>query len=232
MSRIGFVGVGNMGQPMALNLLKAGHEVTVFDVVEQACAPLVEAGAAQAGALAEAVKDRDFVVTMLPEGRHVREAYTGQGGVIASVSSGTLLLDCSTIDVATAREMAGDARAAGLSMIDAPVSGGTMGAAAGTLTFMVGGEPASFEAAKPILEIMGAKLVYCGPAGNGQAAKICNNMVTGIALLASAEAFTLAEGLGLDKQAFFDVISTSSGGSWVTNNLCPMPGVVPSAALQ
>ncbi|MCB1740028.1 MAG: 3-hydroxyisobutyrate dehydrogenase [Gammaproteobacteria bacterium] len=229
MSRIGFVGIGNMGRPMALNLLAAGHQVTVFDLVTDACKPLAEAGAVVAGTLAEAVKGQEFVISMLPEGRHVQDAYIGQGGIIASLDAGTQVIDSSTIDVATAREVAAEARARGFDMLDAPVSGGTTGAEAASLTFMVGGSAEGFERARPILEAMGKRIVHCGEAGNGQAAKICNNMVTGIVMIAASEAFTLAERLGLDKQAFFDVISTSSGGSWVVNNMCPAAGTVPSA---
>ena len=229
MSRIAFVGLGNMGGPMALNLIAAGHSLTVYDVWAGACDAAVAAGAAQAQTLSEAVTDQEVVVTMLPEGSHVRDVYIGQGGVLASVSAGTLLVDCSTIDVATARSVAADARGGGLEMLDAPVSGGTGGAEAGTLTFMVGGEADAFARALPILESMGKRIVHTGAAGNGQAAKICNNMVTGISMIAASEAYTLAERLGLDRNTFHDVISNSSGGTWVISNMCPSPGTVANA---
>ena len=229
MSRIAFIGLGNMGGPMALNLISAGHSLTVFDVNVEACIPAVAAGAVRAQTLAAAVADQEVVLTMLPEGRHVRDVYIGQGGILTSVGTGTLLIDCSTIDVETARAVAADAREGGLAMLDAPVSGGTGGAQTGTLVFMVGGDADAFARAQPLLAVMGDRIVHAGGSGNGQAAKICNNMVTGISMIAASEAFTLAERLGLDRNTFHDVISNSSGGTWVISNMCPSPGTVPNA---
>ncbi len=229
MAQIGFIGVGNMGGPMAQNLLKAGHAVTVFDLAAAAVARLVEAGATAAASPQDAVRQAEVVVTMLPAGRHVREVYAGPTGILAAARRGTLFIDSSTIDVATAREVAQAAEAAGMPMVDAPVSGGTGGAAAGTLTFMVGGPDAAFERARPLLENMGKTIVHAGGAGNGQAAKICNNMVLGISMLAVSEAFVLAEKLGLDHQKLFDISSTASGQCWSLTSYCPVPGPVPTS---
>jgi 3-hydroxyisobutyrate dehydrogenase len=223
-SRIGFIGLGNMGGPMAANLVKAGHTVTGYDVVP---ASLERFEGKKAGDLAEAVGDAEVVVTMLPAGPHVRKVY--DEGVFPAARKGTLLVDCSTIDVETAREVSRKARDKGFGMLDAPVSGGTGGATAGTLTFMVGGEAADFERAKPILERMGRTIVHAGPAGNGQAAKICNNMILGISMVAVCEGFLLAERLGLDAQKLFDISSKSSGQCWSLTTYCPVPGPVPTA---
>ena len=229
MARIAFIGVGNMGGPMARNLLKAQHAVTAYDPVDAALAEIVEAGASRAASAAAAVKGAEGVVTMVPAGPEVHEVYLGAGEVLAAVEPGTLLIDCSTIDVATARDVAAAAAAQGLEMVDAPVSGGTGGAVAGTLTFMVGGPEEAFEKARPILEHMGARIVHCGAAGNGQAAKACNNMMLAINMLGVAEGFTLADNLGLDRQTLFDVVANSSGQSWAVSNYCPVPGPVPAS---
>ncbi len=229
MATIAFIGLGNMGGPMAKNLLKAGHEVRGYDLSEKALADAVAAGIKQAGSPTEAVKDADIVITMLPAGKHVRAAYGGQGGLIAGAKKGVLLIDCSTIDVESARVVAAEAADKGLEMVDAPVSGGVGGAAAGTLTFMVGGPDAAFAKAKPILEKMGKNIVHCGGAGNGQAAKICNNMILGVSMIAVSEAFMLGKRLGLDAQRLFDVASTASGQCWSLTTYCPVPGPVPTS---
>src|SRR5690606_36054872 len=197
MAEIGFIGVGNMGGPMARNLLKAGHAMHAFDLSAQALQGVLDAGARAAGSAAEAAGAGEVVVTMLPEGRHVRSVYLGEGGVLAAARQGALLIDCPTIDVATAREVAAAAAEKGFDMLDAPVSGGVGGAEAATLTFMCGGPDAAFARAKPILEQMGRTIVHCGGSGNGQAAKICNNMILGASMIAVSEAFVLAEKLGL-----------------------------------
>jgi 3-hydroxyisobutyrate dehydrogenase len=229
MARIGFIGLGNMGLPMVKNLLAAGHDVTAFDLVAAARDAAVAAGAQAPGGAAEAVAAAEVVITMLPEGRHVREVYQGPGGVLEAVADGTLLIDSSTIDVATARAVCQAAAARGREMIDAPVSGGVAGAANATLTFMIGGEESAVERARPILEKLGTTLVHTGPSGNGQAAKVCNNMMLAISMIGVAEAFTMAERLGLSAQALFDVASRSSGQSWALTGYCPVPGLVPSS---
>jgi 3-hydroxyisobutyrate dehydrogenase len=229
MARIGFIGLGNMGGPMARNLLKAGHRVTAFDLVPDLIAQLVKDGAIAATSPAEAARAAEIVVTMLPAGEHVREVYLGAGQVLKTAAPRTLLIDSSTIDVETAREVAAAAAAAGRLMVDAPVSGGTAGAAAGTLTFMVGGPAEAFAAAQQFLEAMGKTIVYAGGAGNGQAAKICNNMILGISMIAVSEAFALAEKLGLEAQKLFDIASRSSGQCWSLTSYCPVPGPVPSS---
>lgn len=229
MARIAFIGVGNMGGPMARNLMTAQHAVTAFDPVEAALDAVVEAGAARAASAAAAVRGAEAVVTMVPAGPEVRDVYLGGGEVLEAVDPGTLLIDCSTIDVATARDVAEEAAARGFEMVDAPVSGGTGGAIAGTLTFMVGGPDAAFGKARPILEHMGARIVHCGPAGNGQAAKVCNNMMLAISMLGVCEGFTLADNLGLDRQTLFDVVANSSGQSWAVTSYCPVPGPVPAS---
>lgn len=221
MARIGFVGLGNMGAPMARNLAKAGHEVSAFDL--SAAAMAAATGCTPAASAAEAATGAAFVITMLPAGRHVRDAWLGAGGM-AAAAPGAVLIDCSTIDVATAREVA-----TGLPMLDAPVSGGTMGAENATLTFMVGGPDAAFATAEPILQAMGRSIVHCGPSGAGQAAKACNNMLLAISMIGTAEAFVLAEKLGLSHQALFDVASKSSGQCWALTTYCPVPGPVPGS---
>jgi 3-hydroxyisobutyrate dehydrogenase len=229
MSEIGFIGVGNMGGPMVRNLLKAGHRITVFDLVPAAVARCAEAGAASAASAQVAVAGRDIVITMLPAGKHVREVYLGAGGILGAVRPDTLLIDSSTIDVATAREVGAAAAQAGIPMIDAPVSGGVGGAEAATLTFMVGGPDAAFARARSVLEQMGKTIVHAGPSGSGQAAKICNNMILGISMIAVGEAFVLADRLGLDRQKLFDIASKSSGQCWSLTSYCPVPGPVPSS---
>ena len=227
MAKIAFIGLGNMGGPMAANLAKAQHHVVAFDLSEAAVAAAVEKGAHRAASAAEAVKGAEVVVTMLPAGKHVREVY--ERDVLPNASKGALLIDCSTIDVDSARHVAALAAKAGLEMVDAPVSGGVGGATAGTLTFMVGGGEASFGLARPILEKMGKNIVHAGASGNGQAAKICNNMILGVSMIAVSEAFMLAKRLGLDAQKMFDVVSTSSGQCWSLINYCPVPGPVPAS---
>jgi 3-hydroxyisobutyrate dehydrogenase len=230
MTAIGFIGLGNMGGPMARNLIAAGHRVTGFDVVPEARAAAAEAGITVAAGAAEAVREAEAVVTMLPAGEHVREVYLGAGAVLASVGAGTLLIDSSTIDVAAAREVQGAAEAAGFDMLDAPVSGGVAGAEAGSLTFMVGGSEAAFARAKPLLDVMGRNIVHAGGPGNGQAAKVCNNMILGISMIALAEAFTLGEALGLDPKKLFDISSKASGSCWAMLNHLPLPGIVETSA--
>ncbi|ALV29394.1 3-hydroxyisobutyrate dehydrogenase [Pannonibacter phragmitetus] len=229
MASVGFIGLGNMGGPMAANLVRAGHAVKGFDLSPEAKAQLEAAGGKAVASVAEAVRDADAVVSMLPAGKHVRAVYTGEEGVLASARPGTLLIDSSTIDVDSARAVAQAAASAGMVMVDAPVSGGVGGAAAGTLTFMVGGEDAAFERAKPFLEVMGKTIVHAGGSGTGQAAKICNNMILGISMIAVSEAFILAERLGLDAQKLFDISSTASGQCWSLTSYCPVPGPVPSS---
>jgi 3-hydroxyisobutyrate dehydrogenase len=219
--KIGFIGLGNMGAPMAANLVAAGHAVTGFDV-----AGVTVEGVTAAASAVEAATGAEVVITMLPNGAILRSV---AAEVLAAMTPGAVLLDCSTVDVASARAVAAEAEAAGIGALDAPVSGGVGGAAAGTLTFMVGGGDAAFETARPLFDIMGQKAVHCGPAGNGQAAKICNNMILGVTMIATCEAFALADKLGLDRQAMFDVVSTSSGYSWTMNAYCPAPGVGPKS---
>lgn len=227
MSTIAFIGLGNMGGPMAANLVKAGHTVIGVDVTEAAIERHVAAGGARAGSIAEAVAGADAVVTMLPSGREVNALYLGPQGIVANAKAGALFIDSSTIDVDTARAVAKAAAEKGFAMLDGPVSGGVGGAAAGTLTFMCGGEDDTFARAKPLLDQMGKTIVHAGGPGNGQAAKICNNMILGATMVATCEAFALAEKLGLDQQRFFDIASVSSGQSWSMTSYCPVPGVGP-----
>jgi len=229
MSRIGFIGLGNMGLPMAANLVRAGHEVVGFDVVKPLAGKLSALGGFAAETIAAACGGAEAIITMLPAGEHVRDVYGSPGGVMAAAGVGTLLIDSSTIDVATAREVAARAAAKGLAMVDAPVSGGVGGAEAGTLTFMVGGPDGAFARARPILEAMGKTIVHAGGSGNGQAAKICNNMILGVSMIAVSEAFLLAEKLGLDAQRLFDISSKSSGQCWSMTSYCPVPGPVPTS---
>ncbi|MFO7921846.1 MAG: 3-hydroxyisobutyrate dehydrogenase, partial [Nioella sp.] len=219
--KIGFIGLGNMGGPMAANLAKAGHDVTGYDTADVAIDDV-----AMAPSAAEAAKGARVVITMLPNGRILRAV---ADEVIPAMDRDAVLLDCSTVDVDSARDVAAQALDAGLSALDAPVSGGVGGAAGGTLTFMVGGDAAGFETAAPLFDIMGQKAVHCGPAGNGQSAKICNNMILGATMIVTCEAFALADKLGLDRQAMFDVVSTSSGSSWSMNTYCPAPGIGPKS---
>ena len=226
MANIAFIGLGNMGGPMAANLVKAGHKVAGFDLVEASREAAKAAGVSVAATAVDAVKGADVVVTMLPAGKHVLSVWTE---ILPSVAKGALLIDCSTIDVESAVAAHGLAEKAGVASIDAPVSGGVGGAQGATLTFMCGGDDKAFAAAKPILEKMGKKIVHCGKAGAGQAAKICNNMILGISMIGVCEAFTLAEKLGLSHQALFDVASTSSGQCWSLTTYCPVPGPVPTS---
>jgi len=226
MANIAFIGLGNMGGPMAANLVKAGHKVAGFDLVEASREAAKAAGASIAATAVDAVKGADVVVTMLPAGKHVLSVWTE---ILRSVAKGALLIDCSTIDVESAVAAHGLAAKAGVASVDAPVSGGVGGAQGATLTFMCGGDDKAFAAAKPILEKMGKKIVHCGKAGAGQAAKICNNMILGISMIGVCEAFTLAEKLGLSHQALFDVSSTSSGQCWSLTTYCPVPGPVPTS---
>lgn len=233
MSKITFIGLGNMGLPMAKNLVAAGHDVTGFDLSDDAKAALTEAGGnpttLSAQTIAAAAAKAEIVVSMLPAGKHVTSVYTGADGVLANAPKGALLIDSSTIDVDTARQVAAQAEAAGFPMVDAPVSGGVGGAAAGRLTFMVGGAADSFAAAKPVLDIMGQNIFHAGGSGNGQVAKICNNMLLGISMIGTAEAFSLGEKLGLDAQTLFDISSTASGQCWSMTSYCPAPGPVPTS---
>ena len=218
---IGFIGLGNMGAPMAANLVKAGHAVTGFDV-----AGVTVEGVEAATSAAEAATGRTAVITMLPNGE-ILKAVAAE--IIPVMDKGACFIDCSTVDVASARSVAAECEAAGLLAVDAPVSGGVGGASAGTLTFMAGGSDAAFAVAEPLFDIMGQKAVHCGTAGAGQAAKICNNMILGATMVATCEAFALADKLGLDRQKMFDVVSTSSGYSWTMNAYCPAPGIGPKS---
>jgi 3-hydroxyisobutyrate dehydrogenase len=226
MATIGFIGLGNMGGPMAANLVKAGHKVVGFDLVEASRAAAKAEGVTIAASAAEAVKGAEVVITMLPAGKHVRAVWTD---IVPQAGKTALLIDCSTIDVESARAAHALAATAGLKSVDAPVSGGVGGAKGATLTFMCGGSDVAFAAAQPILEKMGKKIVHCGDNGAGQAAKICNNMILGISMIGVSEAFALAEKLGLSHQALFDVSSTASGQCWSLTSYCPVPGPVPAS---
>lgn len=229
MTTIGFVGLGNMGGPMARNLLKAGYHVRGFDLAPSARKAAEEAGAVLVDKAGDVATGAEIVVTMLPAGEHVKRVYLDNDGLLARAKRGALLIDCSTIDVATARLVHEKAYDAGLGFVDAPVSGGVGGATAGTLTFMCGGAEAAFAQAKPVLEKMGKNIFHAGGPGNGQAAKICNNMLLGISMIGVCEAFVLAEKLGLDHQTLYDISSTASGQCWSLTSYCPVPGPVPSS---
>jgi len=226
MTNIAFIGLGNMGGPMAANLVKAGHTVTGFDLSPASCDHARQDGVTIAGSTADAVREAEVVITMLPAGKHVLSVWTD---ILPAIKEGTLVIDCSTIDVESARKAHGMAQERSLMSLDAPVSGGVGGAKGATLTFMAGGAKAAFDRAEPILSQMGKKVVHCGEAGAGQAAKICNNMILGISMIGVAEAFVLAEKLGLSHQALFDVASTSSGQCWSLTTYCPVPGPVPTS---
>ncbi|ABD06828.1 3-hydroxyisobutyrate dehydrogenase [Rhodopseudomonas palustris HaA2] len=226
MTTIAFIGLGNMGGPMAANLVKAGRTVTGFDLSADSCDAAKADGVAIANSAVDAVQGASVIVTMLPAGKHVLAVWNE---ILPHAAPGSLIIDCSTIDVESAVQAHTLAAKGGIASIDAPVSGGTGGAKAATLTFMAGGSEAAFAAAKPVLEQMGKKIVHCGGAGAGQAAKICNNMILGISMIAVGEAFTLAEKLGLSHQALFDVASTSSGQCWSLTTYCPVPGPVPTS---
>jgi 3-hydroxyisobutyrate dehydrogenase len=225
MAKIAFIGLGHMGGGMAPNLAKAGHEVRAFDLVPDAVQHAVDAGCTPASSATEAVKDADVVVTMLPAAQHVRAVY--ENDVAPSAKAGTLLIDCSTIDVSSAREVGAGMEELGFDFLDAPVSGGIAAAAGGSLTFMVGGTDEQFERARPFLEPMAKAVIHAGHLGAGQAAKICNNMILGATMAATCEAFVLAEKLGLDLQTFFDISSKASGQSWSMTSYAPVPGVGP-----
>lgn len=227
MAKICMIGLGQMGLPMCRNLLNAGHEVTAFDINHESLANAAKDGAIAAKDIAQAVTGAEIVITVLPMGHHVLDTY--QNGILDNFTPGALLIDCSTIDVNESREVHNLAAEAGAQSLDAPVSGGTIGAEQATLTFMVGGSVEAFSRAEPILKDMGKKIVHCGEAGVGQAAKVCNNMLAAISMIGAAEAFTLGERLGVTNQALFDVLSTSSGSCWSVNNYCPVPGPVPAA---
>jgi 3-hydroxyisobutyrate dehydrogenase len=229
MAKIGFIGLGNMGGPMAANLIDAGHSLTGFDLSADAIATFEGNGGESVSAVTDAVNGMDVVVTMLPAGAHVRQVYLGDSGALSAANPGTLFIDSSTIDVQTARDVAAAAAEAGMKMIDAPVSGGVGGASAGTLTFMVGGPDEAFARAEDYLKVMGKTIVHAGGAGNGQAAKICNNMILGISMIGVSEAFVLAEKLGLDHQKLYDISSTASGQCWSLTTYCPVPGPVPAS---
>ncbi|HYD23784.1 MAG TPA: 3-hydroxyisobutyrate dehydrogenase [Croceibacterium sp.] len=225
MPHLAFIGLGNMGGGMAANLVRAGIEVHAFDLSPEAMRRAADAGCKLSGSTAEAVADAGVVVTMLPAGEHVREVY--EASVFGAAPASALLIDCSTIDVATARAVEGEAASRGYVMVDAPVSGGIAAAEAGTLTFMVGGSREGFDRAVPVLERMGRAVIHAGDAGAGQAAKICNNMLLGASMVATCEAFILARKLGLDPQVFFDISSQASGQNWSMTTYCPLPGVGP-----
>ena len=229
MATIGFIGLGNMGGPMAANLLKAQHRIEGYDVVAAACAALSEKGGHAVADVAAAAAAGDIVITMLPAGPQVREVYLGPDGILAHARPGALLIDCSTIDVETARAVAAAAAERGLQMLDAPVSGGVIGAEAGTLTFMVGGEAAAFARGEAVLRAMGRTIIHAGPSGAGQTAKICNNMILAASMIAVCEGFALAEKLGLPAQTLFDICSTSTSQCWAMTGYCPVPGPVPAA---
>jgi 3-hydroxyisobutyrate dehydrogenase len=230
MATIGFIGLGNMGAPMAANLIKAGHTVTGFDLVPAALQALIAAGGKTASSTAEAARGASVVITMLPAGEHVREVWLHQGGLIEAVKdAGPLLIDCSTIDVESARVVTAAAEAAGLAMLDAPVSGGTMGARNGTLTFMVGGSAEAFAAGRNILAAMGKNIFHAGGPGAGQAVKICNNMMLAINMIGVSEGFLLAEKLGLDPFRLHEICSTATSNSWALSSYCPVPGPAPAA---
>ena len=223
MAKIAFIGLGHMGGGMAPNLAKAGHEVRAFDLVPEAVQHAAKGGCKSAASAADAVKDADVVITMLPASKHVRAVY--HDDVAPNAKPGTLLIDCSTIDVATAKAVEGEAGFAGFTMVDAPVSGGIAAAEGGTLTFMVGGSADGFERARPFLEAMGKAVIHAGDAGAGQAAKICNNMLLGATMAATCEAFVLARKLGLDAQKFFYISSKASGHSWSMTSYCQVPWI-------
>jgi 3-hydroxyisobutyrate dehydrogenase len=225
MARIAFIGLGNMGGGMAANLAKAGHDVRAFDLSQEALDKAKKAGCLPTATAFEAIEGAEAVITMLPAGKHVEAVYADS--VFEHAEPGAILIDCSTIDVDTARRVAQAATDHGLTAVDAPVSGGIAAAAAGTLTFMVGGSATAFEKAEPFLSDMGKSVIHAGANGAGQAAKICNNMILGATMIATCEAFALAEKLGLDPQKFYDVASVSSGQSWSVTSYCPVPGVGP-----
>lgn len=229
MATIGFIGLGHMGAPMAKNMVRAGHQVFVYDLNEAAVSELAAWGSHPCADALDAGKGRDFVITMLPESRHVQHVYEGEGGLFAHLATPSFLIDCSTIDPSVSLVLHQKATALGHTMLDAPVSGGVVGATNGTLTFMVGGADADFHTAFPLLEAMGKNIFYAGAASHGQVAKACNNMVLGVTMIATAEAFVLAEKAGLSSEKLFQIMSVSSGQTWALTSYCPVPGLVPSS---
>ncbi len=229
MANIGFIGLGHMGNPMTANLIKHKHAVTVYDISQEAMQRAVSHGANFASSPADVAKDKDFVIMSLQTGEQVKSVCHGQAGLFANISPETVIIDCSSIDITDARGLHQLAKAKGLAMLDAPVSGGVAGAEAASLTIMVGGSEAIFGKAEPILKCMGKNIIHAGPAGNGQAAKICNNMLLGISMIGVCEAMTLGQKLGLDPEVFFDIASNSSGQCWSLTSYCPVPGPVPAA---
>lgn len=227
--KIGFIGLGHMGAPMALNLIKAGHALTVFDLSAEALQTLVDAGATKAASPRAAATGAEWVITMLPAAAHVRTVLTAEDGVLAGIVKGVTIIDSSTIDPASAKEFGALAAAHGNSFVDAPVSGGTGGAAAGTLTFMVGGSAALYESVKPVLSGMGKNIVHCGETGTGQVAKICNNLVLGVTMAGVAEAMALGEALGIDSKVLGGIMNTSTGRCWSSDTYNPFPGVIETA---
>ncbi|HXN16420.1 MAG TPA: 3-hydroxyisobutyrate dehydrogenase [Usitatibacter sp.] len=224
--KIGFIGLGHMGNPMCRNLLKHGHKVKIYDLVPELVKQLTDKGCEAATSPIDCAKAVEVVITMLPSSPHVRSVYGGHYGVLAGAAARTPLIDCSTIDPLTAREVAMDAKAKGCPMVDAPVSGGVSGAEAGTLTFMVGGDAADFEAAKPVLQSMGKNIVHCGTSGNGQVAKLCNNMMLAVEMIATSEGMALAAKLGMDPKVFAAIVNSSSGRCWSSDTYNPYPGVL------
>lgn len=228
--RIGFIGIGTMGQPMVANLIRKGHAVLAYDVVPAALAAAGKLGAQTAGSAAEVAKGAELVITMLPSSEHVEAAYTGAGGVLEGVAAGRLCVDMSTIEPATSRRVAAALGARGVRFLDAPVSGALPRAVEGTLTIMVGGDVKDLEEARPALSALGTNIIHVGPVGSGEVAKICNNLIAGVAMVAVSEAFRIAEGFGVDPKILTEVISKSSGGTWVMQHGHPVPGLVPTAA--
>lgn len=226
---IAFIGLGNMGAPMARNLLKAGHQLHLFDLNPHMLAELAQLGAQVSASPRDAAQQAELVISMLPAAAHVRQVYLGDDGVLAGIRPGTPALDCSTIDPQTAREVSAAAALQGIDLGDAPVSGGTGGAAAGTLTFMVGASPALFATLKPVLEHMGRNIVHCGAVGTGQIAKICNNLLLGISMIGVAEAMALGDALGIDTQVLAGIINSSTGRCWSSDSYNPWPGIVDTA---
>ncbi len=229
MTRIGFIGLGHMGAPMAMNLLKNQHQLIVHDVIKESVQKLVQAGATTTDNIKQLAENAEIIITMLPAGQHVKDVCLNENGIFNHAKKNTLIIDSSSIDVTTCRELSALATQKNLSMIDAPVSGGVVGAEAGSLTFMVGGDLESFQRAQPILNCMGKNIIHAGNTGNGQAAKICNNMLLGISMIGVSEAFILAQKLGLDAQTFFNISSTASGQCWSMTSYCPVPGPVPKS---
>ena len=230
--KIGFIGTGTMGQPMLSNLLKKGHSIVAYDVVDAMLEGAVKRGATRAGSAADAAKQSELVITMLPSSSHIEAAYLGAGGILEGAASGRLCVDMSTVDPGASRRVAEAARKRGVRFIDAPVSGGVPRAEEGTLAIMVGGEARDVEEAKPVLACMGANIIHVGPVGSGEVAKICNNLIAGVAAVAVSEAFRIAEGFGVDPKVLTDVISKSSGSTWVMEHMHPVPGMVAKAPVN